>query len=60
MKSTNSGKVNQKPLLYKARIIKGDTLSDKINLVEARNSWHTKGEQTIFKDTYAENFPEFI
>lgn len=32
--SFNSGKVNWEPL-HKARILKDDTLSDKVNLVEA-------------------------
>lgn len=57
--SFNSGKVNWEPL-HKARILKDDTLSDKVNLVEAGKNSPIMGEGAIFKDTCDKNFPVYF
>lgn len=48
--SFNSGKVNWDPL-HKARILKDDTLNDKVNLAEEGKNSPIMGEAAIFKDT---------
>ena len=57
--SFNSGKVNWEPL-HKARILKDDTLSDKVNLVEVGKDSPIKGEGAIFKDIWDKNFPVYF